>query len=253
MAVGKSITESMNRKPPRPKRHEIRPGARIGRLRIRRLVKAGGGVASEAICDCGVEVRIPISYLMLGVQSCGCLFRDREEMNKRIQAGQPPQGKWGGKAVRYPAEYGIWTKMIARCTNPQSSGYANYGGRGIGVCLRWRRSFTLFLQDMGPRPDSSSTIERIDNNGDYSPENCCWATRADQARNTRRNHRVYYNGENMILKDAVRLAGLSYCAVQGRIKRGWKVADALAIPVGTYCAGRSYQRTHHAKPTGVHG
>lgn len=118
--------------------------------------------------------------------------------------------------------------MIARCTHEY---FENYQQRGITVCDRWRASFEAFLADMGERPKGTS-IERSDNSKGYEPGNCCWATRKEQARNTRRNKYLTFKGETRPLADWAELLDLNYSAVKQRInKLGWDVERAFTTPV----------------------
>lgn len=122
----------------------------------------------------------------------------------------------GGKDKRSPTKH-IWKAMIQRCTNPNCETYANYGARGIRVCERWK-SFENFLADMGEKPDGL-TLERDNNNGHYEPNNCRWATRLEQAQNTRRTMRVTFNGKTMGLTAWSRELGVSRNALAERLKK----------------------------------
>jgi hypothetical protein len=115
--------------------------------------------------------------------------------------------------------------MHNRCSNPNEPSYKNYGGRGIAVCDRWA-SFEAFAADMGERPANHS-IDRIDNDGPYSPENCRWATKAEQARNSRRTVMLTHEGETLCLKDWSTRLGIPYARMQYRYSRGWAVAEIL--------------------------
>jgi hypothetical protein len=125
--------------------------------------------------------------------------------------------------------YYSWSGMIARCTDRNNPAYHNYGGRGIEVCERWR-DFRNFLSDMGEAPPGK-TIDRKDNDEGYSKENCRWATRREQARNTRRNHMLEIGGGSLCLTDFAKSVGLSRGVLSDRInKLGWSLERAATTP-----------------------
>ncbi|MFA4845082.1 MAG: hypothetical protein WC654_00800 [Patescibacteria group bacterium] len=133
----------------------------------------------------------------------------------------------GGKTK----EYMCWLNMKKRCLNPIATHYDRYGGRGIKVCEQWVKSFEDFYKDMGPCPEKY-TIERIDNDGNYEPGNCRWATRGDQVRNTRRNHWIEFNGRKMVLNDWAKELGIPRRIIGARLNRyGWTIERALTQPV----------------------
>ena len=119
--------------------------------------------------------------------------------------------------------------MVARCTNPKWHRYDRYGGRGISVCAKWR-IFEAFLADMGIKP-RGFTLERMDNDGNYEPGNCLWATRKTQARNRRGNRLLTLNGVSRSLAEWSDVTGVNYNTLKSRLKYGWSIERVLTVPV----------------------
>ena len=119
--------------------------------------------------------------------------------------------------------------MRGRCNNPNNEDYPNYGGRGITVCERWMHYFENFLEDMGRRPSLKHSIERIDNNGNYEPLNCKWATKKEQNRNKRNVRSLTVNGVTKLICEWGDGLGVKSHTILGRIKRGWSLEDAVYL------------------------
>lgn len=126
--------------------------------------------------------------------------------------------------------YAIWKSMRTRCCNKNCAAYKYYGGRGIKICQRWMDSFENFLTDMGERPSMKHTLDRIDNNGDYSMENCRWATQLEQKNNTRKNTFLSFNGKTQTIAYWARELNLSQATISGRHQKGWSDEDCLSTP-----------------------
>lgn len=175
-------------------------------------------------CECGTERRVLFGDVKSGrSKSCGCLRLQERRDGQRIKVT-----KHGYSDTPTAAS---WTEMKRRCYAKHRKEYPNYGGRGIAVCDRWLESFTNFLADMGERP-AGHTLDRIDNNGDYTPANCRWAPRAQQELNKRSNVRYAFNGGLLTIPEIARQIGMNQATLSNRIKTlGWTVERAIAEPL----------------------
>lgn len=173
-------------------------------------------------CDCGTEREVIGKDMVAGKSvSCGCYFSEQVKL-------------WNVKhGLSHDQTFNIYRHMIARCHNEKGARYADYGGRGITVCQRWRDSYEAFLDDMGPRPSPKHEIERKNNDGNYEPDNCIWATRHVQARNKRSSRFLEHNGERMVIVDWERRQGFLIGTISKRLIHGWTVEEAITTPVGS--------------------
>lgn len=200
-------------------------GLRFGALVVLKQVSRGRRVRGAwwlCKCDCGKEVVKRGDRLRQGrVKTCA------------LAGHSWLQHKPMTLPRLHPLEYSTWSSMRERCLNPKCESYPVYGGRGITICEAWS-DFTAFLRDMGRRPTRKHTINRKNNEGNYEPGNCRWATRKEQARNTQRSVHIVYEGEQMLLVELTEKLGLDRQIVYGRLNAGWSLDEALTIPVKKY-------------------
>lgn len=183
-------------------------------------VASGGGMIWECRCDCGAIKVVAAGRLRSGrAISCGCYKKSRTRFG-----------------LSHTTEFTIWSGMLKRCTIKSRRDYANYGARGITVCERWsgEHGFVNFLSDMGLRPSSEFSIDRIDNDGNYSPDNCRWATAHQQHRNKRNNRIIRAFGQEKPLVEWSEEYGIEAETIAARIVRGASPEEAISKPVGKY-------------------
>lgn len=202
-------------------------GQRFGRLVV--VGRAGavpGSTTWHCVCGCGVKTIVRGCLLKAGhTKSCGCIKTENmTTLNvSRITHGQSNSPEWNS-----------WQAMIVRCTRKSTNYYANYGGRGITVCPKWRHSFETFLKDMGPRP-RGTTLDRYPHNaGNYEPDNCRWATPKEQANNTRTNKYLEFQGERLTIAQWCDRLAISRSTVVRRLKKTWAIDRVLTPSTATF-------------------
>ncbi len=174
-------------------------------------------------CDCGNEHFVPINRVIRGsTQSCGCLRRELSRLGSK--------GKGNLKhGMRWTREYRIWLGMLDRCRNPKNKNFKSYGGRGIKVCDRWHK-FENFYEDMGNSPKGLS-IHRVNNDGNYCKENCIWTDSKTQAKHSRNNRYIEYNGKIKPLWEWSEIFNLNKDLIRSRLDNGWTTEETFNIPV----------------------
>jgi hypothetical protein len=197
-------------------------GKQVGRLTvISRAKNRGKDTSWNCECECGrTYIAWGTSLRRADIASCGCYRRDRLFKHGHAAGDKRRNG------------YGIWSAMKDRCSNPSNQEFNGYGGRGIKVCESWASSFEKFIEDMGPRTSRKHSIDRINNNGNYEPGNCRWATREEQDNNRSNNIMIEYNGNKMTVRQAVKAAGnvVLVATARWRVKNGWSSAAAVETP-----------------------
>lgn len=193
-------------------------GQRFGRLVVieRAPNRAGNSCAIwRCLCDCGNEkLKASHDLKRAHAPSCGCWGRERISEAK------------GTHRLTETREYVIWAGMKQRCLNANSDAYPYYGGRGIQICDRWVDSFESFLADMGKAPPGTS-IDRIDNDGNYEPGNCRWATAKVQTKNRRVAHYMTARGETHLMAEWAEIVGIRRGTISNRLRCGWSDEDAI--------------------------
>lgn len=193
-------------------------GQKFGKLSVlRRQHSKNGHVAWLCLCDCGNYTTVRGDKLVTEhTKSCGCLNKETTHETH------------GKSKTRL---YKIWQGMKKRCYNENCKCYEDYGGRGIKVCDEWKNNFQVFYDwSMSSGYSVNLEIDRIDNDKDYSPDNCRWATRKQQNRNTRQNRYFTYNGETHCLSEWCEILGLNLNTVTSRLyKSKWNINKALGL------------------------
>lgn len=194
-------------------------GSTCGKLTVLRFSHSDKNNASwVCLCDCGTETIVSAATLTRKDRpnmSCGC-----------------SNATLGGLTMTHKAEYHAWHNMIRRCHDATCEAFSDYGARGISVCQPWRESFPAFLSDVGPRPSRLHSLERENNEDGYHPDNCLWATKAEQMRNTRSNHWLTLNGRTLCITDWAKETGIAVTTITARLRYGWTADRALTTPVG---------------------
>jgi hypothetical protein len=201
-------------------RRDLVPGAQVGSLTVVEAPKPAERRATFR-CACGTVRSALVSNVLSGrTRSCGCVSgRKGENLRKHGRARTP--------------EYVAWCNAKARCHRPSHPRFAEWGGRGIAMCDRWRGSFEAFLADMGPRPGPGYSIDRIDNDRGYEPGNCRWASAKEQSTNRPSwVHGIEFNGERLTLTDWAARIGITRKSLESRLNAGWSIEKALTTPKG---------------------
>jgi hypothetical protein len=182
-------------------------------------------------CVCGGITYVLANNLVRhNTRSCGCLRGrfNRRVLRKHGAAGTPT--------------YHVWVNIKTRCQNEKNPNFAKYGAKGVTLCKRWQK-FENFLADMGERPSPDHTIERRENKKGYTPDNCCWIPKGEQARNKTTNHRITVNGTTKLLTEWAKALDCPHTTLLTRLRNGWSEEATVTTPVRSH---KPYQRASNS-------
>jgi hypothetical protein len=255
----KEVISRMARTQISPKRLLIQPNQRFERLVVIKLLgekSSDGHLQWLCICDCGKNRKVQQRCLLSGsTKSCGCFAKDKTiERLRNTNPVQPKvvHGMYG------TSEYKAWSSIKQRCLNPNNAQYFGYGGRGIKMCERWKSSFKNFYEDIGDKPSPTRSLDRIDNEGNYScgkceeckengwNANCSWATPWEQAQNRRPNKFITFNNKTLTISEWANEFGVNYNLIWWRLNRKWDVEKAITTP------SRNFRRTNGRRRNGTY-
>lgn len=210
----------------------ISAGDKFGRLTVVEMTykesKSGRRRAFwVCVCDCGGSNTVDSGNLRNGNTRWCSLCASKFKSSHRRKHGHSQHADGRNKATK---EYSTWSGMKGRCLNKKDTRYFDYGGRGISICREWIDSFESFLSDMGVAPSADHQIDRIDNNGNYEPDNCKWASRTENSNNKRNNYNLTINGETKTLANWEKFSGINQSTIKRRVTREWS-SDKLLLPV----------------------
>lgn len=198
---------------------------------------------SHCECECGTKVTIRNDDLVSGhTTSCGCW---RQEVSSAHTTAMSTKHGQANRDRRTP-EYRAWCGMTERTTNPRNPNWDRYGGRGIKVCERWLK-FENFYEDMGDRPTPQHSLDRIDNDGNYCPENCRWATRVEQQNNQSSNVRFVFYGLSKTIAEWSRITLVPADMIRDRLRRAWPPQFAVWAPPESRLKDLLVKYPHHRK------
>lgn len=196
-------------------------GQKFGRMTALEFFAGGGGKKPKWLCrcECGIEKKVTGYQLRSGkTKSCGCLRNDKS--SERFTRLNTKHGHTGTPS------YHVWGEMMRRCERTTHVRYVDYGGRGIKVCERWR-TYESYLADMYPKPGPGYSMDRIDNDGDYSPDNCRWATHGEQARNKRTSVLIEHEGQSKTAPEWSEIVGTLTATILWRHHQGWTSHEVM--------------------------
>ena len=200
-------------------------GLTFGRLKVKHFSHVDSKRRACWICECecgGLKTASTWHLRRARVQSCGCLHSEAARKQGLANRTVP---------IECQSEYTTWLNIKARCLNPKSHNYKDYGGRGVSVCSNWKNDFARFLQDVGKKPTPDHQLDRINNDRNYEPGNVRWATKIENANNKRNSRFLTYNDETLTIAQWARKVGIKVYTIHTRLNAAWSVNRVLTTPL----------------------